>query len=224
MRWSSIAKRIVGGGSILLIALTASASAASISITYTGIVTSGAYGTPTTLATNLAGLPFTLSFNFDTSLRTGSAGFGAGGGSGSVGTSACGISCTVQIYQASVGSTSQFISYNVGLAGGTASASISDPGIPGDITAYYALAGLNLGSGFFNSFQHNGPGISADLRIDTVVANPQAVPLPAALPLFASGLGAMAWMARRRKRGQEQIAGVFLVTPNSYRSCSTSQP
>jgi hypothetical protein len=29
---------------------------------------------------------------------------------------------------------------------------------------------------------------------------PPAVPLPAALPLFASGLGVMAWMGRRRKR------------------------
>jgi hypothetical protein len=32
------------------------------------------------------------------------------------------------------------------------------------------------------------------------LATPNAVPLPAALPLFASGLGVMAWLARRRKR------------------------
>jgi hypothetical protein len=30
--------------------------------------------------------------------------------------------------------------------------------------------------------------------------DPPSVPLPAALPLFAGGLGVMAWMARRRKR------------------------
>jgi PEP-CTERM motif len=32
------------------------------------------------------------------------------------------------------------------------------------------------------------------------VPHSDAVPLPAALPLFASGLGVMAWMARRKKR------------------------
>lgn len=33
----------------------------------------------------------------------------------------------------------------------------------------------------------------------TVNANVAAVPIPAALPLFAGGLGVMAWMARRRR-------------------------
>ena len=58
------------------------------------------------------------------------------------------------------------------------------------------------------------PGNQADLFIrfqlsvdDTEVANVDnlvvdAVPLPAALPLFASGLGVMAWLARRRQRGK----------------------
>ena len=32
------------------------------------------------------------------------------------------------------------------------------------------------------------------------VPHSDAIPLPAALPLFASGLGVMAWMARRKKR------------------------
>ena len=43
----------------------------------------------------------------------------------------------------------------------------------------------------------NGNTIMARFQSGTEV-----VPLPAALPLFASGLGVMAWMARRRKRGQ----------------------
>jgi hypothetical protein len=35
---------------------------------------------------------------------------------------------------------------------------------------------------------------------------PTAVPLPAALPLFASGLAGLGWLARRRKRGQANHA------------------
>ena len=38
-----------------------------------------------------------------------------------------------------------------------------------------------------------------DVGLDNVAVN--AVPIPAALPLFAGGLGLMGWMARRR-RGQ----------------------
>jgi len=40
----------------------------------------------------------------------------------------------------------------------------------------------------------------------TLQSSPSAVPLPAALPLFASGLGGLAWLARRRKRGQASTA------------------
>jgi hypothetical protein len=39
--------------------------------------------------------------------------------------------------------------------------------------------------------------LSGDLVIASV---PSATPLPAALPLSATGLGAMGWLAKRRKR------------------------
>ena len=39
---------------------------------------------------------------------------------------------------------------------------------------------------------------SSVVSVENLVVQP--VPLPAALPLFAGGLGVMAWMAKRRKR------------------------
>jgi hypothetical protein len=48
----------------------------------------------------------------------------------------------------------------------------------------------------------DNPAFLADLIIDvtTGTQTPAATPLPAALPLFASGLGALGWFGRRRKR------------------------
>ena len=39
---------------------------------------------------------------------------------------------------------------------------------------------------------------SSVVTVENLIVQP--VPLPAALPLFAGGLGVMVWMARRRKR------------------------
>ena len=79
---------------------------------------------------------------------------------------------------------------------GFVSTEISHPAIPGDITVPYALGGPNLGSGFI-VFGGKSPSIAAALTIDTV--DVVVTPLPAALPLFATGLGVMGWFARRRR-------------------------
>lgn len=61
-----------------------------------------------------------------------------------------------------------------------------------------------LGSNFigimlFNFYQDYGILTPANLVIDV-----QAVPLPAALPMFAAGLGLLAYLARRRSRATQQ--------------------
>ena len=75
----------------------------------------------------------------------------------------------------------------------------SNPAIPGDITAAFALEGVGIGTG---NFGLGGPSsvINLSFRIDTVSANGAVVPLPATLPLFAAGLGAMGLLGWRRKR------------------------
>ena len=51
------------------------------------------------------------------------------------------------------------------------------------------------------SFLEKGPSDEQGNILDDITLSAvSAVPLPAALPLFASGLGVMAWMARRKKR------------------------
>lgn len=72
-----------------------------------------------------------------------------------------------------------------------------------------------LGPSIFTSFNHtigkdddaigsfsDGVGEFLYLWPETlsVVVTPSATPLPAALPLFASGVGGLAWMQRRRRR------------------------
>jgi hypothetical protein len=53
----------------------------------------------------------------------------------------------------------------------------------------------------------NGGDLDTGLDLVTVsAAAPSATPLPAALPLFASGLGVMGWLARRRKRKAQAAA------------------
>jgi hypothetical protein len=52
----------------------------------------------------------------------------------------------------------------------------------------------------------NAPGY-VDLKnahggVNVFVSTPSTVPIPAALPLFAGGLGLMGWMARRRRKNE----------------------
>lgn len=80
-----------------------------------------------------------------------------------------------------------------------------------DGSTFNLLASYDLTNSAFTRAVVPIPGNQADLFIrfqlsvdDTEVANVDnlvvdAVPLPTTLPLFASGLGVMAWLARRRK-------------------------
>jgi hypothetical protein len=70
----------------------------------------------------------------------------------------------------------------------------------GDITAAFVLEGVGIGTG---NFGLSGAGFADafSFRIDTVRANGgvQPVPIPAALPLFAAGFGAVGLFGWRRK-------------------------
>jgi hypothetical protein len=62
--------------------------------------------------------------------------------------------------------------------------------------AFYLVGGDTA----FAMFDDGGAGPDADF--DDMFIKIQAVPIPAALPLFAGGLGMLGWLARRRKRSQ----------------------
>ena len=74
---------------------------------------------------------------------------------------------------------------------------LSNPAIPGDITASFVLEGIGIGTGAFLSVPAAGGTDEAAFRIDSAIVNP--IPLPAALPLFAAGLGIVTFLARRKK-------------------------
>jgi hypothetical protein len=71
---------------------------------------------------------------------------------------------------------------------------------PGDITEAFALRGTGIGIGMAG-FAATVGGFHLNLRIDTVSVNGAVVPvpIPAALPLFAAGLGIVTFLARRKK-------------------------
>lgn len=58
----------------------------------------------------------------------------------------------------------------------------------------------NLAAGNYYLYYWGGEDRPFTITLNSGVDPIAAVPLPAALPLFASGLGVMAWIARRRKR------------------------
>jgi hypothetical protein len=70
------------------------------------------------------------------------------------------------------------------------------PGCSGIFCPYFPVTvpfvGLALSADF--------GGDSGNIAFDSITINAAAVPVPAALPLFASGLGLVAWASRRRKK------------------------
>ena len=195
---------------VALATFASNASAATISILYTGVITTITNGAPGLLPGN----PFTLSWFFDTALaapgdyvNTGTSSLLRGSvpavGSASfftpgLGNLGCGgLPCTGFAQDmATTGSTSQGASISSNglfLVGST----LSNPAIPGDITASFVLEGIGIGNGGFLFQSGAGFTANADFRIDSAIVNP--VPLPAALPLFAAGLGIVTFLARRKK-------------------------
>ena len=204
---------------VVLATFASNASAATINIFYTGVITNVTMGTPVIQP----GDPFTLSYFFDTALaapgdyvNTGTSSMLSGSvpavGSASLFTpglgnlnpgSVCGgLPCAgVAQDSATTGSTSQGLTISQTTPSGrlffVGSALSFNPSIPGDITASFVLEGIGIGTGGF-LFQ-SGAGFTANVgfRIDSAIVNP--VPLPAALPLFAAGLGIVTFLARRKK-------------------------
>ena len=197
---------------VALATFASNASAATINIFYTGVITTVTSGSPVIRP----GDPFTLSYFFDTALaapgdyvNTGTSSLLRGSvpavGSASfftpgLGTINCeGLPCTGSATDmATTGSTSQGLFFNSPGFFGVGSTLSFNPAIPGDITASFVLEGIGIGNGAFLSVP--GGGVSAAeaaFRIDSASVNP--VPLPAALPLFAAGLGVVTFLARRKK-------------------------
>ena len=123
------------------------------------------------------------------------------------------VACSAQEHDtASAGSTyNQFVSWSFfSNTGGTVGTSLfANSAIPGDITTAFSLSGPNIGSGSFSSFSSPGGECGTpegwrcqdgNLQIESVVVTSFETPLPAALPLFATGLGALGLLGWRRKR------------------------
>jgi hypothetical protein len=206
--------------SLALIGLTAQASATVVDITYTGQVFGG---TANDLGTfcgvectesgyTWTGQEFSLTYTFDTSLP----GTGTVYGNGIIFLSITGpcpyIGCEST---ASFSTTSQSMLFEYSSSGylydSVTTELFGNPAIPSDITAPYALSGPDIGSGSFSNAASPGAlcGTVSDwqctsgtLQIESVTANGGlgATPLPAALPLFATGLGVMGLFGWRRKR------------------------
>jgi len=78
-------------------------------------------------------------------------------------------------------------------------------GLPYGYPAFEALHPFGITGGFLAgintlSFEVTDTGPPLALRVDELSANITATPLPAALPLFVTGLGVMGLLARRRKQ------------------------
>jgi hypothetical protein len=119
---------------------------------------------------------------------------------------------------ASVGfSYSQSVSwrYNTQPTGADVSTALfANPGIPGDITTTFTLSGADIGNGSFDSFASPGSVCGApanwmcqsgNLQIESISVS-VSTPLPAALPLFATGIGGLGLLGWRRKRKGRRCA------------------
>ena len=113
----------------------------------------------------------------------------------------------------SLNQTSTILNFSVSAVGGTPVSVANGPlnaaaglGIANFVFAYLVQTGpaawlltSTPGDWFLLGWNDNG-GPDDDHDDLMAIAHVTAVPVPAALPLFAGGLGVMAWMARRRKR------------------------
>jgi hypothetical protein len=184
----------------------------------------GVFGLP--LNTSLDGYAFTLVYTFDTTYTYGSNQLVGGSGLGfpPEGSATLEINDVTQAFsgsdydlysttntgyvdethqqvQGSVQSPDGTLVDSVGMVvdGGNFPTSIYTP-FSQDVTA--GLAGsfqielLPTGSNVYSILAEGG---LSPTHIDVTVS-PSVVPLPAALPLFASGLGVMGWMARRKRQ------------------------
>ena len=79
---------------------------------------------------------------------------------------------------------------------------------PASSPAFLPIAGgLTFGTDdIFVNVAGDAPAVGGELILDVSTATPTATPLPAALPLFATGLGAMGLFGWRRKRKADATA------------------
>jgi hypothetical protein len=105
-------------------------------------------------------------------------------------------------------------SYSGGVSTGASisTALFANPLLPGEITSPFALTGVDIGSGSFDTFFSPGAecGVSScqsgDLQIESVSVTVETTPLPGALPLFTAGLGMIGLLSRRKRKPQIQRA------------------
>ncbi len=83
---------------------------------------------------------------------------------------------------------------------------------PASSPAFLPIAGgLTFGpDDIFVNVVGDAPAVGGELILDVITGTPTATPLPATLPLFASGLGALGLLGWRRKR---KAHGLQLSTP-----------
>ena len=99
----------------------------------------------------------------------------------------------VQI-DASLGGTSVYsMLWQVGTSGPT---SFISPNVLADLVTFHSEGGTDAG---FIANDGN-PGCCTHFAIDNLSVDVNSVPLPAALPLFASGLVGLGWLSRRRRK------------------------
>ena len=68
------------------------------------------------------------------------------------------------------------------------------------------LANTTIQCGFFSSCNGDNANVQGSFKL-TALPTVNAVPLPGAFPLFASGLGLVAYLARKRRRRGSRIGG-----------------
>jgi hypothetical protein len=108
------------------------------------------------------------------------------------------------------------LTYWVASTGATATLSVDWDGVqiqgssltnPNSGNAYVEYSFLVSGTGSDTlKFFENVPGFGALALDDVSLTSVAATPLPAALPLFASGLGALGFLGWRRKRTARSLA------------------
>jgi len=214
---------ILGAAGLGLSVLSSPSHAITIQETYTGTVSSGidVAGLFGAVGADLAGKSYTSTYLFDTSLGTPTSGpnFNMLQGGPQFNASASpslGASITIN------GNT-----INVtGAHGGSLYGRNDNPGVSGAFSQIDVLAMTDASNYLFNDIQnsngllpmsittpflynvHSGDGLFGQLHLasgDNLVLSDSSVtlsetPLPAALPLFAGGLGVIGLLARRRKR------------------------